>query len=702
MGRSDSVPTLSRRAFVGSLLPSGLTTGFDPALFTSPEVRWSVTAAHDSFAAPLVVTDEHVYVSTERSLSALSIQDGSEQWRISAENPFVGAKNLGENTLYVDSTQNVSAVDLRTGTRRWTFNGGDALAVSDEATYVADADRGTLLAHSTTGTGEWQSTFDAQSHSDVLSDSDTLFVATDRGTVRAVSPADGTERWRFRSPTGFESSFTKMNLVDVVPSSDRSRTLYVWATSGDESGIFALSADDGTERWHFHTSRTRNQFPGLVTPHLVAVNDGKRVYGLSPADGTERWQFVADDALTSSVRRANGDIYLATTTGTVYAVSAADGTMQWRTETGSFPRLGTGIGGRIAVGGEERVHVLSTSDGSRRWTYDFDGTVAWPPRLIDDTAVCFGTTRGTVFLVSPPNDIISTDIGTGTLVLGGLLLGSGGATVAYRQLQSSGNDEESSPKRRADDFELGERIRSEEHHETFEAYPRSGDGQTSVTLKRLRTTPPPHFDEQFEQTVQRWANVDHDTIASVRCWGTAPEPWIVLNHSTRESLADRVDAIGIETGIEILSTASEALHHAHQNGIVHTRITPDHILLPDTNPENAFVDVVPFRQLCGDDTSPYVAPEQRTSETDALCASTDVYRLGAITYRLVTGEPPFEGDSECATEHSFVPPSDRSPDLPERVDDVLAKALASNPSKRHETPLAYRDELRWVFFVHDG
>ncbi|MCU1689906.1 MAG: hypothetical protein JWN20_1834, partial [Jatrophihabitantaceae bacterium] len=98
-------------------------------------------------------------------------------------------------------------------------------------------------------------------------------------------------------------------------------------------------------------------------------------------------------------------------------------------------------------------------------------------------------------------------------------------------------------------------------------------------------------------------------------------------------------------------------------------------------------------------TAQYLSPEQARGET--VDARSDVYSAGCLLYELLTGSPPFTGDSPVAVAYQHVretaaPPSSREPSIPRPLDAVVMKSLAKNPLNRYQTAAEMRADLQRV------
>jgi Protein kinase domain len=169
-----------------------------------------------------------------------------------------------------------------------------------------------------------------------------------------------------------------------------------------------------------------------------------------------------------------------------------------------------------------------------------------------------------------------------------------------------------------------------------------------------------------------------------------------------KALLQRDGALPLERVLSIVGQVGSALDCGHQRGLIHRDVKPGNILLEEGgNGAGGHVYLSDFGvakhtlsrsgltstgQFVG--TIDYIAPEQIEGKT--LDGRADVYSLGCVLFEALTGTPPFDRESNVAMmyAHLLEPPpslSERRPDLPGAVDEVVETALAKDPAQRYES-----------------
>ncbi|TQR88062.1 Stk1 family PASTA domain-containing Ser/Thr kinase [Mycobacterium hodleri] len=276
------------------------------------------------------------------------------------------------------------------------------------------------------------------------------------------------------------------------------------------------------------------------------------------------------------------------------------------------------------------------------------------------------------------------------------------------------------PQRLSDRYELGEILGFGGMSEVHLARDVRLHRDVAVKVLRADLARDPTFFLRFRREAQNAAGLNHPAIVAVYDSGEAetpdgPLPYIVMEYVDGVTLRDVIHDNGpVEPrrAIEIIADACQALNYSHQNGIIHRDVKPANIMIDNAGA----VKVMDFgiaRALHDDGvkltqtsavigTAQYLSPEQASGET--VDARSDVYSLGCVFYELLTGEPPFVGDSPVAVAYQHVrkdppPPSRRNPALSPELDAVVLKSLAKNPANRYQTAAEMRSDL---IRVRDG
>ena len=243
-----------------------------------------------------------------------------------------------------------------------------------------------------------------------------------------------------------------------------------------------------------------------------------------------------------------------------------------------------------------------------------------------------------------------------------------------------------------------------------------------VAIKILRQdlARDPIFQTRFRREAQAAANLNHPAIVAV--YDTGEEtvkssdgtqiqvPYIVMEyvegHTVRELLTDG-NPVPINEALEIVSGVLDALEYAHHQNLVHRDIKPGNVMITTTG-KIKVMDFGIARALSDSQatmtqtdavvgTAQYLSPEQARGEQ--VDARSDLYSTGCLLYELLTGVPPFKGDSAVAVAFQHVSqlprvPSSIAPDIPEALDRVVMKALAKDRDERYPDAAHMRADLR--------
>ena len=240
-----------------------------------------------------------------------------------------------------------------------------------------------------------------------------------------------------------------------------------------------------------------------------------------------------------------------------------------------------------------------------------------------------------------------------------------------------------------------------------------------VAVKRLRTdlASDVTFQARFRREAQSSASLNHPAIVAVYDTGEEPatdgsgiqQPYIVMEYVAGRTLRDILREgrkILPERALEITSGVLSALDYSHRAGIIHRDIKPGNVMLTPSGDvkvmdfgiaraiSDAASSMTQTAAVVG--TAQYLSPEQARGEQ--VDSRSDVYSAGCLLYELLTGRPPFVGDSPVAVAYQHVreqalPPSDHDTDLPPAVDAIVMKALAKRVEDRYQSAAAMRSDI---------
>jgi serine/threonine protein kinase len=217
--------------------------------------------------------------------------------------------------------------------------------------------------------------------------------------------------------------------------------------------------------------------------------------------------------------------------------------------------------------------------------------------------------------------------------------------------------------------------------------------------------------QRFQVEVEAAARLQHPNIVQVYEVGEeGGRPFMAMEYCPSGSLQDRIrnQPQPPREAAQLIATLADALHHAHQAGIVHRDIKPANLLLTtDGAPKVADFGLAKRLNKADNFTQTgaimgsldYMAPEQAAGRTREATPATDVYSLGAVLYKLLTGQPPFHGTSDLETINAIVsrdPVSIRvfQPKTPRDLVTICHKCLEKNPARRYATAATLADDLR--------
>ena len=207
------------------------------------------------------------------------------------------------------------------------------------------------------------------------------------------------------------------------------------------------------------------------------------------------------------------------------------------------------------------------------------------------------------------------------------------------------------------------------------------------------------FVERFKREAQTVANLNHPNIVQIFDWGIEGEPFFVMEYiegNTLTSIIAKKKTISIGDILFISAQVSDGLQAAHSRGLVHRDIKPGNIMITPggkvkvtdfgiVSIQNEDSDITKTGSILG--TASYISPEQ--AQGKPVSVESDLYSLGTVMYELITGRPPFEGETPIATatKHLTEKPKKLSiyrKDIPKGLENAVLKLLHKYPKDRYK------------------
>ncbi|MGW4773334.1 Stk1 family PASTA domain-containing Ser/Thr kinase [Nocardia sp. NPDC004278] len=270
------------------------------------------------------------------------------------------------------------------------------------------------------------------------------------------------------------------------------------------------------------------------------------------------------------------------------------------------------------------------------------------------------------------------------------------------------------PKNLSSRYELGEIIGFGGMSEVHKARDLRLSRDVAIKVLRADLARDPTFYLRFKREAQNAAALNHPAIVAVYDTGEAevdggPLPYIVMEYVDGDTLRDIVRGKGPippRRAMEVVADVCAALDFSHKAGIVHRDMKPANIMINragavkvmDFGIARAIADSSnPMTQTAAViGTAQYLSPEQARGET--VDARSDVYSVGCVLFEILTGEPPFTGDSPIAVAYQHVREDPRLPShvhngVPRELDSVVLKAMSKNPANRYQSAAEMRADL---------
>jgi serine/threonine-protein kinase len=238
------------------------------------------------------------------------------------------------------------------------------------------------------------------------------------------------------------------------------------------------------------------------------------------------------------------------------------------------------------------------------------------------------------------------------------------------------------------------------------------DREVAIKVLRRDLAKDPAFVARFRKEALAAGGLNHPGIVAVYDSGEENNsPFIVMELVSGQTLRQKLQAeqIPLAASLEIIKGILNALDYSHNKGIVHRDIKPSNIMITDSGD----IKVMDFGIARATDdigatltntwnvvgTAQYLSPEQATGEL--ADGRSDLYSLGCLMYELLTGRPPFTGDTPVSIAYQHVssaltPASQINPSLDPNLDQMLEVVLAKDPNNRYQDAAAMLEDLEHV------
>jgi serine/threonine protein kinase len=216
---------------------------------------------------------------------------------------------------------------------------------------------------------------------------------------------------------------------------------------------------------------------------------------------------------------------------------------------------------------------------------------------------------------------------------------------------------------------------------------------------------------RFVLEAQAAAALDHSNICTVHEIDEAEgKTFIAMAYVDGESLQEKIESgpLHVDEALDIAIQVAEGLRRAHRRGIIHRDIKSANIMVTDEGQ----VKIMDFglaklkgrtrltRTATIMGTVTYMSPEQASGEA-TIDLHTDIWSLGVVLYKMLTGSPPFDAPSDAALIHKIIyeepePISSLRGDIPPALEGTIHKMLQKNPQERYEDMAAVLSDLRAI------
>ena len=258
-------------------------------------------------------------------------------------------------------------------------------------------------------------------------------------------------------------------------------------------------------------------------------------------------------------------------------------------------------------------------------------------------------------------------------------------------------------------YELNHLIARGGMAEVYRAHDRLLDRPVALKVLFPELSVDRSFVERFRREAQAAANLSHPNIVPVFDWGEDTGTYFIvmefIDGRPLSSILKTAGSLSAERTADVGAHVAAALGYAHKHGVIHRDVKPGNVLITDEG-QVKVTDFGIARAINTEEsltqtgavmgTATYFSPEQ--AEGIGVDSRSDIYSLGVVLFEMVTGRPPFLGDTPVAVASKHVrdhPPAPRelNPSIPPTFEAIILKAMAKDPAHRYRTAEELRADL---------
>ncbi len=270
-------------------------------------------------------------------------------------------------------------------------------------------------------------------------------------------------------------------------------------------------------------------------------------------------------------------------------------------------------------------------------------------------------------------------------------------------------DPSQTPRVFSERYELNHLIARGGMAEVYRAHDRLLDRPVALKVLFSELSVDRSFVERFRREAQAAANLSHPNIVPVFDWGEDTGTYFIvmefIDGRPLSSILKTSGPLSPERTADVGAHVAAALGYAHKHGVIHRDVKPGNVLITDEG-QVKVTDFGIARAINTEEsltqtgavmgTATYFSPEQ--AEGMGVDARSDIYSLGVVLYEMVTGRPPFLGDTPVAVASKHVrdhplAPRQLNPAIPPTFEAIILKAMAKDPAHRYATAEELRADL---------